>query len=235
MTDETDPLASLLLDSVEVDRARIASVLKNLVGIDRESGRIVPKPAFSSLSNRRRVLAVLLAVKASELMSVTDSHAVRAGDIPKLAGVPEGSAHPILKDLRDSHRVSQTTDGLYYFSDHNVLDALAEFEMRDSDSIPASDAEFDRPRQDTRSQNSKGSKPATSTQLGPKRMLDTLLEDGWFDNPRTLSDVAARMKDRWARDVKVTSISPYFSAMTRSGELERQKNEKGVYEYWRAS
>src|SRR3990172_1040627 len=128
MPESRDPLADLLIDAADLDRTRIAAALKGLVGINADDGRIVPLPGFRELKNRDRVSAILLAAKAAHLMGLADSEAIAPKDVPRLAGIPEGSAAPVLKELRDGTEVSQTDSQQYYLGDHGVLRAVEAIE-----------------------------------------------------------------------------------------------------------
>lgn len=127
MTEE-DPLAELLLDAEEVDRARLARGLKGILGIDTETGRIVIKPGFTALNSRQKILAYLLGRKAAFLLGVSESEAVTPKEIPDETGLPSGTVHPTLKGLRESRSVSQVQGGAYFLGAHQVLDALEAIE-----------------------------------------------------------------------------------------------------------
>lgn len=123
-----DPLSDLLLDASEVDRASLANALRDILGVDNDTGRIVLKPGFSSLASRSKVLAYLLGKKAALLLGKADREEVAAKTIPIDTGIPSGTVHPKLKELRENHFVSQTDDGHYYIASHQLLDALDELE-----------------------------------------------------------------------------------------------------------
>jgi len=125
---EQDPLSDLLLDAAEVDRARLARALRDILGVDTESGCVVPKPGFSNLSTRNRVLAYLLGKKAAMLLGKAESEAVSPKDIPGETGMPSGTVYPKLKELREARLVSQTESSAYYVASHQILKALGELE-----------------------------------------------------------------------------------------------------------
>jgi hypothetical protein len=49
-------------------------------------------------------------------------------EIAVVTGLRPGTAAPALKELRDSHMVSQTTDRNYFVAEHQLEAALAELE-----------------------------------------------------------------------------------------------------------
>ncbi len=109
-----DPLAMLLLDAAEVDRALLAEALSDRVGIDSKSGRIVPLPGYAALNARQKVLVILLAAKAASLLGVRDTEVMPAQDVIATSGLPRGTVAPKLKELRDGGLVGQDTDRAYY-------------------------------------------------------------------------------------------------------------------------
>jgi len=123
-----DPLSTLLLDVSEVNRTRLASTLRDILGIDTESGQVVLKPGFSELTTRLKVLAYLLGRKAAALLGKADIEAAAPRDISQETGMPSGTVNPKLRELRDSHLVSQTESGQYYVAPHQFLQAIDELE-----------------------------------------------------------------------------------------------------------
>jgi len=123
-----DPLSDLLLDAVEVDRARLAGALRDILGVDVNSGRVVLNPGFSQLSTRHKVLAYLLGRKAAVLLDKAETEAVAPKDIAGETGMPPGTVHPKLKELREDRLVSQTESSEYFVAPHQLLQAISELE-----------------------------------------------------------------------------------------------------------
>jgi len=123
-----DPLSDLLLDAVEVDRERLARVLRNILGIDTKSGQVVLKSGFSQLSARNKVLAYLMGKKAAVLLGKTEIEEVSPIDIVQNTGIPSGTVNPKLRELKTIHLVSQTDASQYYIASHQMLQALAELD-----------------------------------------------------------------------------------------------------------
>lgn len=123
-----DPLSELLLDAAEIDRARLARTLHDILGIDTESGRVVLKPGFNQLSARNKMLAYLLGRKAAMLLGKADTEATAPKDITLETGIPSGTVNPKLSELRKDHLVSQTESSEYYVAPHQLLQAIDELE-----------------------------------------------------------------------------------------------------------
>jgi len=121
---DNDPLKDLLLDADEVDRAQLAKALKNYLGIDSKTGRVVLKPGFKTLSTRNRVLTYLLGYKVSTLLGLIDSEEVAPKDIPNETGLPKGTVYPKLKELKEDRLISQSDSSKYYVAPHQILTAI---------------------------------------------------------------------------------------------------------------
>lgn len=119
-----DPLADLLLDADDVDRAQLAQGLKGILGVDNNSGRVVLKPGFNDLDTRKKVLAFLLGAKAAFLLGKAETEVVAPKDITKQTGLPTGTVNPKLKELREQRLVSRTDVGGYHVAPHQVTRGL---------------------------------------------------------------------------------------------------------------
>lgn len=122
MTD--DPLSELLLDADEVDRSQLAQGLRDLLGIDNKTGRVVLKPMFNDLDTRRKVLAYLMGAKVAALLGKADDEIVTPTDLSKRTGMPRGTVNPKLAQLHEDRIVSKTKSGAYYLEPHQISSAL---------------------------------------------------------------------------------------------------------------
>jgi DNA-binding transcriptional ArsR family regulator len=121
-----DPLSELLLDAKEVNRELLARTLKNLIGIDTNSGNIVLKSKYGKLSTRHKVLVYLLGKKVSYLLEKADAEEVEPKDITQATGMPPGTVHPKLSELKEDRLISQNDDGKYYIPDHQINNSIDE-------------------------------------------------------------------------------------------------------------
>lgn len=242
-----DPLLELVVDAIEVDRQRIAEALKNLIGVDK-SGRVVLQAGFRSLSSDQKLLAFLLGRKAAVLLDFADDEAIGPGELSKQTGMPEGTVRPKIRSLLSNRYVSQNTDKGYYLSPHQVLTAI---EQLGTDSSEGTEPVSPHKRS-SRPRRSKASRtPGTETESNGREqvagesarkttnaqrnsttdIIRKLIEAGFFDEPKTLSDVKAHIKDKQGRSIKVTTLSPVFTRLLRDRTFDRAKNDDGVYEY----
>lgn len=248
--DENDPLASLVVDAVELDRQRIAEALSGVVYLDR-AGRIVPADGFPALPNAEKLLAVLLGRKAAVLLELADVEAAAPSVLVSETGLPDGSVRPTLRRLYDNRLVSQDVDNAYYLSPHQVgtaIDRLSASRGGDSDDEGSGAPTTERVRRPVAKQNRKrragkrktstsgngdgeGATRKASTAFSVTAAVHELIEQGFFESPKTLGDVRRNLKDKQGRDVPTTTLSPIFTRLLRSGDLDRAKNDDGAYEY----
>ncbi len=88
------------------------------------SGELRPGEAWDGLSERAKVVAVLLAFKASAALEMRASDAGTALDISRASGVAYGTVRPTLRDLLKEHLVHQPARGKYAVPSMRVRQAL---------------------------------------------------------------------------------------------------------------
>ena len=120
-----DPLEDLLLDANEVDRTQLAQALEGILGVDKETGRVVLKPGFNALDTKRRVLAFLLGAKVAQLLELLPSESVGPKELEKQTGMPHGTVAPKLSQLLDDKLITKTSTGGYHVAPHQVGAAAA--------------------------------------------------------------------------------------------------------------
>lgn len=74
---------------------------------------------------------------------------------------------------------------------------------------------------------------AANGKLGGKRMLQKLIDDGYFSEKRSLNDIIAHTKRKLASDYSPQDFSGALGRKTRDDVLEREENAEGQYVYWK--
>jgi len=126
-----DPLSKLLLDAEEIDRASLARVLHDYVGVDSKTGKIIQKASFNKLSARQKLIAYLLGKKVAKILGKVDIELTSPKDIQNETGIPKGTVNPKLRELVDGRLVSQTKEGEYYIESHQILNCVALLETKE--------------------------------------------------------------------------------------------------------
>lgn len=85
------------------------------------------------------------------------------------------------------------------------------------------------PRNDTA--EAKSPKARSSGKQGALGILNRLIEDGFFSQKRTLSEIVNHCDTKLATKFKQNDISGKVVRLVRNGQLTRTKNSDGQYEY----
>jgi len=75
-------------------------------------------------------------------------------------------------------------------------------------------------------------KPA-SPQKGLKSILLKLVGEGYFNEPKRIGVVREHLQHKKGYNIKITTLSPYFTRMLRDNILDRTSASDGQYEYKR--
>lgn len=79
----------------------------------------------------------------------------------------------------------------------------------------------------------KASKTNRSTNGRPaqRKLLETLIDEGFFDDPKTVGDIIQYVKDNLAYTYKATDLSTPLVRMVRNKQLKRSTNGESQFEY----
>lgn len=66
---------------------------------------------------------------------------------------------------------------------------------------------------------------------GPKTLIAEFVREGFFDEPRTLTEVQDRLRDR-GHHYKQSALSPALLSLTRSKTLRRERKKNGKRDVW---
>lgn len=129
-------LDDLFVETAELDRELIGTVLKPYLVIDRSTLAIRPQARWRTASNRARVIAYLMARKAMRAHGAITVEAERVlpGQIISATGLPRGSVYPTLKELYDARPqvVDKDSRSNYWVPDWAVQAACDMLQEEDS-------------------------------------------------------------------------------------------------------
>lgn len=244
---EDDPLAVLFADADVLDLKRIATALATYVSIDSKTGRLHPKAEFAPLSNRVKILIALLVRKVGVLRDVVSGEGMTSEDVSSETGVSLASVRSRVSDLV-ADRLIARDEGELSVPPVQLARVLEEIEgasvgRRTSTSAPAKSRKKAQVKTEAQASgaapkdaasaehaNKRGKKGASGP--GPAQMVRDLIGQGWFEQRRTLGDVQEYLRHKRGYQVKVTTLSPVFTRLLRSGELDRERNDEATYEYF---
>lgn len=242
-------LRDLVAEKGALDEAAIERIVEPYVRYDVDAKEIHFLPAFAGLSNKAKILVYLVALQGWRFVTdePTPSNA-RPADIEAVTGIPGGSLRPVLRGLSESHYVSEK-DSRYSVRGTSLPVIEAELNGGEEGVVVR------RPRAAGRkSSRSTGAEevvgdveatteveaPAVeakkSRKLGSKTgnvaaTFDRWIDEGYFDEPRTLSDVQKRFRKE-AIMIPQTSLPGYFLAAVRKGRLTRDEVEANGKTVW---
>ena len=77
-------------------------------------------------------------------------------------------------------------------------------------------------------------KRGSSSKLGPKSAITGLIEEGFFAAPKTGPEVQLYLKKKRGFDLGIDQLRLAMLRLVRDGEMERDENDEGQYEYKRS-
>jgi hypothetical protein len=250
------PLKDLVAEKGALDEAVIERIISPYVRYDIEGKEVHFTAAFSGLSNKAKIFIYLVALQGWQF--VTDEPIpsdARPADIVTATGIPGGSVRPTLSALCERHHLFER-DGRYSVRGTSL--PVIESELRGGEDrvVPQP------PRAGTRKAPRKGrviaearvedvdndeelahNEKSVGAVKRPRKIagktgnlaatFDRWIDEGYFDEPRTLSEVQKRFRKQ-AIMVPRTSLPGYFLSAVRKGRLTRdemQANGKTVWAY----
>jgi hypothetical protein len=62
-------------------------------------------------------------------------------------------------------------------------------------------------------------------------MIEALIEEGFFDSPKVISDIQDQLRDKRGAVFKATDLSPALVRLLRENALDRDRNDSNQFEY----
>ncbi len=123
MTEKPDPLQALVVDTRQVSREALASILKDKVMLDLQTASVhlVPE-ARAQIGPRQAVLLALLGRKALSLLKANEVDAISPKDLAEITGVKGNTVRPLLIRLVEEGLLVRRAEG---YAVHNAAIHLA--------------------------------------------------------------------------------------------------------------
>ncbi len=116
-------LTDLVVDEREFDQAAMADGLIKYVRLG-SNAELRPGEEWDGLSERAKVVAVLLAYKAAATLEMRPDDSGTALEISRASGVAHGTVRPTLRGLLEEHVLQQPARGRYAVPSMRVNQAL---------------------------------------------------------------------------------------------------------------
>jgi hypothetical protein len=66
---------------------------------------------------------------------------------------------------------------------------------------------------------------------GPKAMVEVLIQEGFFKQPRTIGHMLSHLEEKKTHRYATSDFTATFQRLVRQSKLERTRNSEGQYEY----
>lgn len=199
MTDTTnDPLSQLIIDTDELDRQKLTSLLNGYCAISKE-GQIRPITNFPNLDSTSKILAILLAQKAIQALGLSDTDQISPKQIEQLTGLPGGTVRGRLTNLREQ-RIVEGVNGTYSIPNHSILTITLNVVETSEKKVKNTKRLNGSRKKKINSESLEKLLQVDQSQIGEKR-LTLLLQSGKYLE-RSLAVLAI------AREVGIESLSP---------------------------
>lgn len=228
-------LRDLVASTSALTEETIEAIVSDFVRYDTDEAELVLLPKFTGLLVAHKVLIFLAALHGWRF--IVDGEvavSMKPSEIEAKTGIPGGSLRPALRKLSDQ-KLLASKGGAYFVKPASLVSIQNEVRVRDTGSSQSS-----KPRRVVKAKAAAASKPAASTApRTPRRAtssnlqakFDSLYDEGFFSEQRTLNDLEIRFHEE-AVIVRRTSIPKLLLRGVTAGRLKRVKADVGGRKLW---
>nr|CAD6615034.1 hypothetical protein RTCK_02749 [Rhizobium sp. TCK] len=230
-------LKDLVADRSKLTEEAIERIISDYIRYDPERFEVVLTPRGTGLGNDQKVLVILVALLGWKYV-IDYEHEIdaRPTTLEALTGIPGGTLRPILKKLKDAHLLA-VIGGNYSVRPANLeaIGSIVKGEQpvtaRKRTKKMSRSTASERHHSDGEAESEGTRKSRRSAGTPARGSLRRLLESGFFNEPRTLAQVVARLHEM-AVITKATSLSGPIAELVREGSLHRKKMKENSKEVW---
>lgn len=124
----TDPLEKLIVSGTELDRELLATVLVDLVRIDKDSGEIRFTRNGATLPKKLQILTYLMGRKAGKALDLVPEEPISSKELTMKLGMSGGSLRGQLSMLK-KERLIDTKDAKHYVPTYAIEEVKALLEQ----------------------------------------------------------------------------------------------------------
>lgn len=218
-------LKDLVANKAALTEEAIETIIADYVRYDADAGEILLTPAGMKLRNKPKVLVYLIAILGWPYVTREPPEVgTRPADLEEMLGIPGGTLRPLLRELNDG-RLVQSSGGTYSVRIVN-LDAIRDVVSGGAKSKVVNRKSKAKATPD-RAKRTEKTKPTGDL----RGTLKTVVDEGFLNDPRTLSDVHKRYHELGII-VKMTSLSGPLLDAVRENLLVRNKKKTNGREIW---
>ncbi len=234
-------LKDLVASKASLDEETIEEIVASYVRYDIENQTIFLTPESNKLSSKDKVLIYLVALQGWPFVQdASISVDAKPAEIEEHTGIAGGTLRPVLKELKDRNIIVEK-GGRYSVravAMGSIKTELGQGNTKRGSAVSARPNAKARPSGKPKLTGTNEQKSAKKTARpsaggGINDRFKAWIQEGYFNQPKTLSDVQQRFH-REAIIIPQTSLPTYLLGGVRSGDLVREKQEiagKSVWTY----
>ncbi|MEQ1615067.1 MAG: hypothetical protein ABL904_20145 [Hyphomicrobiaceae bacterium] len=232
-------LKDLVASKASLAEDVIEQIVSDYIRFDSDDKEVAFTPAANELSSKARILVYLVALQGwpfvlDEVVPVD----AKPAEIERHTGISGGTLRPLLKELKDRNiitekggRYSVRAVALHTIQRELNGDGGPSSTRARKKSRRSASAAPDASMEETNSGSDAKKKARSSSTSGAGERFQSWIDEGFFDKPRTLSDVQQRFHKE-AIIIPQTSLPGYLLKSVRSGQLSRDKEEVNGKTVW---
>ncbi len=220
------------IDSTKVSEEQIETIIADRIKYDPKNQKVVLLPNARTLSNDRKILLYLVALKGWKFLIEKDTPPEDASplEITHSTGIPGGSVRPILRGLED-RKIIVTHKGRYEIPSHNLSTIQTLLSKQD----PIGPVVTKHSKADSKSKSTKEAKAKRGSNNSNKPTLGegfaSLMEKKWFKGGKTINQLKEKL-DEMTIFPPIEQLPWHLLNAYRKGNLTRSKQTTDGKKVW---
>ncbi len=214
-------LQDLVINNKQISAELMEDILKDRIELIQDGRKVNLTKEGLRFSNKERILLFLTGGKAWELLD-TEAWNSTPSDMQEFLAISGNTLRPILKELADSFLV-KSEKGKYQILPKGIYELESTLEKREN-------KKNDTLGNGLNSGKTPSAKKTTGTPSKSKA-IEELISDGYFLEPRELSEIQIELGRRGV-PAKLTSLPSYILPLVRKKVLTREHKVKGKGKVW---
>ncbi|MES2059696.1 MAG: hypothetical protein V4438_01560 [Patescibacteria group bacterium] len=220
------------IDSSKVSEEQIEAIIADRIKYDPKNQKVVLLPNARTLSNDRKILLYLVALKGWKFLIEKETPHEDASplEITHATGIPGGSVRPILRGLED-RKIIITHKGRYEVPSHNLSTIQSLLSKQD----PIGPVVTKHSKAESKSNSVKNAKAKRVSSNSNKPSLAEgfaiLMEKKWFKGGKTTNQLKDKL-DEMTIFPPIEQLPSHLLNAYRKGNLVRSKQNTDGKKIW---